>query len=84
MEAHDREHNSDLVSTLKVCFTTNVNASETAERRLLLRNSVRYRLERIVKLTGLNLKDYRVRLAPQLGLLVSSKERRKNDEVEHT
>ena len=84
LEAHDREHNSDLVrTTLKVYFTTNANASETADRLLLHRNSVPYRLERIGELTGLNLKDYRVRLALQLGLLVSLKERRKNDEVEH-
>jgi DNA-binding PucR family transcriptional regulator len=73
-----------LVSTLKVYITTNANASETADRLPPHRNSLRYRLERIGELTGLNLKDYRVRLAPQLGLLVSSRERRKNDEVEHT
>jgi DNA-binding PucR family transcriptional regulator len=83
-EAHNREHNSDLVRTLEVYFTTNANASETADRLLLHRNSVPYRLERIGELIGLNLKDHRVRLALQLGLLVSSKERRKNDEVEHT
>ena len=47
MEAYDREHNSDLVRTLKVYFTTNGNASETADRLLLHRNSVPYRLERI-------------------------------------
>ncbi len=77
MEAHDCEHNSDLVHTLKVYFTTNANASETADRLLLHRNSVPYCLERIGELTGLDLKDYQVRLALQLGLLVSSKERRK-------
>ena len=84
LKAHDREHNSDLVRTLEVYFTTNGNASETADRLLLHRNSVPYRLERIGELIGLDLKDYRARLALQLGLLVSSKVRRKNDEVEHT
>ena len=84
MKAHDREHNSDLVRTLKVFFAANANASETADRLLLHRNSIPYRLERIGELTGLDLKDYRARLALQLGLLVSSKVRRKNDEVEHT
>lgn len=77
LEAHDREHNSDLVRTLKVFFAANANVSETADRLLLHRNSIPYRLERIGELTGLNLKDYRVRLALQLGLLASSKERRK-------
>ena len=47
LEAYDREHNSDLVRTLKVYFTTNGNASETADRLLLHRNSVPCRLERI-------------------------------------
>ena len=84
LEAHDREHNTDLVRTLKVYFATNANASETADRLFLHRNSVPYRLERIGELTGLDLKDYRVRLALQLGLLVSSKARRKNHEVEYT
>ena len=45
MEAHDREHNSDLVLTLKVYFITNASASETAGRLLLHRNSVPCRLE---------------------------------------
>ena len=84
LETHACEHNSDLARTLKVYFTTNANASETADRLLLHRNSVPYRLERIGELTGLNLKDYRVRLALQLGLLVPSKQRRKSDEAEHT
>jgi DNA-binding PucR family transcriptional regulator len=84
LEDPDRERKSDLGRTLKAYFTTNVNASETADRLLLQRKSLRYRLERIGELTGLNLKDYRGRLALQLDLLVSSKERRKNDEVEHT
>ena len=75
LKAHDREHNSDLVRTLKVYFVTNANASETADRLFLHRNSVPYRLERIGELTGLDLKDYRVRLALQLGLLVTSKVR---------
>ena len=84
LEAHDREHNSDLVHTLRIFFATNANASETADRLFLHRNSVPYRLERIGELTGLDLKDHLVRLALQLGLLASSNERRKNDEVEHT
>jgi DNA-binding PucR family transcriptional regulator len=38
LKAHDREDNSDLVRTLKVYFTTNANASETADRLFLHRN----------------------------------------------
>ena len=68
----------------QVYFATNANAGETADRLLLHRNSVPYRLERIGELTGLDLKDCRVRLALQLGMLVSSRARRKIHEVEHT
>jgi carbohydrate diacid regulator len=45
------------------------NASEAADRLFLHRNSMLYRLERIQKLTGLDLKDDKVALALQLGLL---------------
>jgi DNA-binding PucR family transcriptional regulator len=39
----------------------------------LHRNSMLYRLERVRKLTGLDLKDSRVALALQLGLLTLEK-----------
>lgn len=82
--AHDRERRSDLVRTLQVYFATGANASEAADRLFLHRNSMLYRLARVEKLVGLDLKDPRARLALQLGLLfVSEKERRADDEVEH-
>jgi purine catabolism regulator len=52
-----------------VYFATGGNASEAADRLFLHRNSMLYRLERIQKLTGLDLKDDKVALALQLGLL---------------
>jgi DNA-binding PucR family transcriptional regulator len=79
---HDRERNSDLVSTLKVFFASGANASETADRMLLHRNSTPYRLERVRELTGLDSRNYRARLAMQLGLLALEKEE-ELDEVEH-
>ncbi|CAN5277618.1 hypothetical protein BH24ACT19_BH24ACT19_10490 [soil metagenome] len=70
--------------TLQVYFATGANASEAADRLFLHRNSMLYRLARIEKLTGLDLKNPRARLALQLGLLfVSEQERRADDEVEH-
>ena len=66
---HDRERRSDLVKTLKVYFDAGANASEAADRLFLHRNSMLYRLSRVEKLTGLNLKDPGARLALQLGLL---------------
>jgi DNA-binding PucR family transcriptional regulator len=81
---HDRERRSDLVKTLKVYFDTGANASEAADRLFLHRNSMLYRLSRVEKLTGLNLKDPRARLALQLGLLdVGARERSADDATEH-
>jgi DNA-binding PucR family transcriptional regulator len=81
---HDRERRSDLVKTLKVYFDTGANVSEAADRLFLHRNSMLYRLSRVEKLTGLNLKDPRARLALQLGLLdVGARERSADDATEH-
>lgn len=81
---HDRERRSDLVKTLKVYFDTGANASEAAERLFLHRNSMLYRLSRVEKLTGLDLKNPRARLALQLGLLdVGVRERNTDDATKH-
>jgi len=81
LEAHDREHGGDLVRTLRTFFSANANASEAADRLYLHRNSLTYRLSRIQELTALDLKDHRVRLALQLGLLAAT-ERSTTDEDE--
>lgn len=73
LEAHDHEHGSDLVRTLRTFFAANANASEAADRLYLHRNSLTYRLSRIQELTALDLKDHRARLALQLGLLTTTK-----------
>ncbi len=81
---YDRERRSDLVKTLKVYLDAGANASEAADRLFLHRNSMLYRLSRVEKLTGLNLKDPRARLALQLGLLsVGTGERSTEDATEH-
>ncbi len=74
IEVYDREHNSDLIRTLKAFFAANANASEAADKLYLHRNSLPYRLSRVQELTGLDLKDHRARLALQLGLLAGEEE----------
>jgi DNA-binding PucR family transcriptional regulator len=81
LEEHDRTRRSDLVRTLRTYFAAGTNASEAADRLFLHRNSMLYRLERIQKLTGLDLKDDRVALALQLGLLAN--ERGERDATQH-
>ena len=66
---HDRRRGSDLVKTLKTYFAAGANASEAADRLFLHRNSMAYRLERVGKLTGLDLREPGEALALQLGLL---------------
>lgn len=79
---YDRERGSDLVRTLRVYFACGTNASEAADKLFLHRNSMLYRLARIEKLTGANLKNPRVGLILQLGLLADEGEENK-DAVEH-
>ena len=81
LREHDRARGSDLVRTLRTYFATGTNASEAADRLFLHRNSMLYRLERIQKLIGLDLKDDRVALALRLGLLVN--ERGERDATQH-
>ena len=81
LREHDSTRGSDLVLTLKTYFSTGGNASEAADRLFLHRNSMLYRLERIQKLTGLDLRDDRVALALHLGLLAI--ERGERDAAEH-
>jgi purine catabolism regulator len=79
---HDRERRSDLVRTLQAYFAAGTNASEAADQMFLHRNSMLYRLERIQKLTGLDLKDPDASLALRLGLLALEKGE-EPDEAEH-
>ncbi len=78
---YDQQRGSDLVRTLSVYFESGANASETADRLFLHRNSLLYRLERIQELTRLDLKQPEARLALQLGLLAISKG--EEDEAQH-
>jgi DNA-binding PucR family transcriptional regulator len=82
LQRHDRERKSDLVRTLEVFFASGANASEAADRLLLHRNSIPYRLERVRELTGLDYRDHRARLAMQLGLLAIRRGEEPH-EVEH-
>src|SRR5919199_5774795 len=63
LQRHDRERNSDLVRTLEVFFASGANASEAADRLLLHRNSIPYRLERGRGVTGVDYRDHRGRRA---------------------
>ncbi|HKH12837.1 MAG TPA: helix-turn-helix domain-containing protein [Rubrobacter sp.] len=54
---HYRRRGSDLVKTLGTYFASGANASEAADRVFLRRDSMAYRLERVRKPTGLDLRE---------------------------
>ena len=67
---YDRVHNSNLVQTLEAYFAANCSPKEASAILQVHRNTVLYRLERIVDITGQNLDDPDVRLRFHLALYV--------------
>ncbi len=54
---------------LQTYFAADLNVSETAERLSLHRNSIRYRLDRITRLTGLDTSSWQDLILLKLGML---------------
>ncbi len=67
---YDRDHNADLVRTLDAFFRANASPKEAASLLGVHRNTVLYRLDRIVEITGLDLDSADVRLRLQFALHV--------------
>ena len=75
---HDRTHDTKLVETLQVCLDAR-RIKDAADRLFVHRNTLRYRLDSIRKLTGLDAQDadsrlileLQIRLAIVKGLLPS-------------
>lgn len=66
--AHDNDHNAELVQTLEGFFACHGNASKTADRLHIHRNTLTYRLDRIAEITQLDLNDPDARFSLQLAL----------------
>lgn len=52
MQGHILDKNDELVKTLQVYLSCNLNANETATQLIIHRNTLNYRLNRIFKITG--------------------------------
>jgi len=65
---YDATHGTELVRTLDCFFAQNANASQTSRALYIHRNTLGYRLQRIVEITGLDLDDAEARMALQLAL----------------
>ena len=48
----------EIIKTVLCFFTNNLNISETARRMYLHRNTLVYRIEKVLKLTGLDLRNF--------------------------
>ncbi len=54
LSVYDKKHNSELIRTLEVFLNNNRNLNETAAELFTHRHTIRYRLERIKELSGLD------------------------------
>nr|WP_281382607.1 MULTISPECIES: sugar diacid recognition domain-containing protein [Frischella] len=62
------DNNGVLQHTLQIWFNNNVQSGETANELFIHRNTLEYRLNKIAKLTGLNLAKFDDRLLLYIGL----------------
>ena len=65
---HDREHDTDYIPTLRAFLDVLGDAGAAATRLQVHVNTVRYRLRRIVEITGVELADSEARFALELQL----------------
>lgn len=66
LKEYDKENNTDLFQTLKVFLEMERNVLQTSKLLYIHRSTLSYRLERIKKITGINLEDPKERLILQL------------------
>jgi hypothetical protein len=63
---HDRQHNTDYVTTLRIYLDSFGDMRSAAELLHLHPNSLRYRIKRLTEIGGLDLSDPKLRLVLQL------------------
>lgn len=72
LQNYDAEHRADLVETLDVYLAVMGNVAAAAERLTVHKNTLRYRLQRIRAVSGLDLDDPDARLTAMLLLRMRS------------
>ncbi len=66
LKEYDQENNTELFQTLKVYLALERNVLQTSKKLYIHRSTLSYRLERICKITNINLEDPKERLQLQL------------------
>ena len=68
LSLHEREHNSEYLTTLAAYFRANSSPQRASRDLHVHPNTVAYRIKRIEEITGLRLDNYRDRLMAQVAL----------------
>ena len=68
--AYDREHDGSLVLTLRAFFDCNCSQKAAADRLFIHHKTMRYRLERIKQLNGLDLSQHADRMRADFALRI--------------
>jgi len=66
IDSLDRE----IIETIQCFFENSLNVSETARRLFIHRNTLVYRLEKIKKITGLDLRDFENAISFRVGIMI--------------
>ncbi len=64
----------EMLKTLEMFFSCNLNVSETAKNMYMHRNSLQYRIDKFINETGINIQRFDEALAVKLALLAHSKQ----------
>ena len=64
------EFDQEILTTINTFFDNNLNVSETARQLFVHRNTLVYRLEKIRKLTGLDLREFEHAITFKVALMV--------------
>jgi len=67
---YDKRHNTELLKTMEVYIKSNLNASKASDKLFIHYKTMLYRLERIEKITGIELDDYEKKLELEIGLKI--------------
>ncbi|AOQ25090.1 Purine catabolism regulatory protein [Moorella thermoacetica] len=68
--SYDEENKAGLITTLEMLFANDMNLQKTADALFIHYNTLRYRINRIQQITGLDLKSPDDRLSLQLALKI--------------
>ena len=66
----DRQLDQETLFTIQRFFENNLNVSETSRKLFVHRNTLVYRLEKIKKLTGLDLREFDDAIVFKVALMV--------------